>query len=152
MHIRRAKREEAELLTALTIRSKAYWDYDARFMADAEAELTFQPERFGPDFLVFVAEEDGRPIAFYSLIRLNQSTGELHDLFVEPEHIRCGIGTLLWQHAVDTARALKVRTLLLTADPHAEGFYLHRGALIVDFIHSAVRSDRCLPRMRYDLR
>jgi hypothetical protein len=41
--IRRALREEAGALTALAIRSKAHWGYDASFMVRAAADLEITP-------------------------------------------------------------------------------------------------------------
>ena len=37
--IRRARPEDAALLTDLTVRSKSHWGYDADFLADAAANL-----------------------------------------------------------------------------------------------------------------
>lgn len=37
--IRRARPEDAALLTDLTVRSKSHWGYEADFLADAAANL-----------------------------------------------------------------------------------------------------------------
>lgn len=50
--IRRAKREEASALTALTLRSKAHWGYDDSFMADAKTDPTFDSSAYDPDWHV----------------------------------------------------------------------------------------------------
>src|SRR5687768_14923343 len=56
--IRRARPDEAEHLTALTLRSKAHWGYDADFMAACVPSLTITSERIAtPGELVFVAED-----------------------------------------------------------------------------------------------
>lgn len=134
---------------ALTLRSKASWGYDAAFMKAAEPELIFEPERFAPHFLVFVIEIDGQYLGFCSLIPSGESSVELHDLFVDPDHMGCGIGTLLWRHAVETARRLGYCKMTLTADPNAEGFYLERGAVISRFSESRAQNGRMLPEMEY---
>ena len=62
--IRRARLEEADLLTALTMRSKAHWQYDAAFLAAARQELEFPPGKSFPDFHVYVLEEAGKIVGF----------------------------------------------------------------------------------------
>lgn len=151
MSIRRARANEAAALTALAIRSKAWWGYDPAFMARAEAELTFQPARFEPDFLVFALEDNGRIAGFYSLIPLTPETIEMNDFFVDPDHIGRGAGRRLWLHAVQIARSLNYQSILLTADPHAEAFYRKCGATTIGFIPSGVQEGRSLPRMEYEL-
>jgi GNAT superfamily N-acetyltransferase len=148
-NIRRARIDEAESLTALAIRSKAYWGYDAEFMSKAAPELTCEPDKFGPDLLVFLLEAEGSILGFYSLIPLNDATIELHDLFVDPDHIGEGMGALLWRHAVQTARKRNYQTIVLTADPHAEPFYRKCGAITRDYIISPIQVDRSLPQMQY---
>jgi N-acetylglutamate synthase-like GNAT family acetyltransferase len=147
--IRRARLEEAQLLTELTMRSKAYWQYDASFLADARQELEFQPNKFLPDFHVYVLEEDGQMLGFYSLIPTGHEAIELHDLFVEPSCIGKGYGKQLWDHSVNLVRELGFRTLVLTADPNAEPFYARQGAIRTGERESSVRSDRKLPIMEY---
>ena len=130
--IRRARLEEADLLTALTMRSKAHWQYDAAFLAAARQELEFPPGKFLPDFHVYVLEQTGKIVGFYSLIPLPPERIELNDLFVEPSRIGKGHGKRLWDHAIDLSRRLGFRKLVLTADPHAEPFYLRQGAVRVN--------------------
>jgi len=133
------------------MRSKAYWGYNAEFLSRAEPELTFRAEKFGPEFLVFVLEAQERYVGFYSLVPLTAMVIELYDLFVEPDHIGQGAGKLLWSHAVETARSLGCRTMVLTADPHAEAFYKKRGAVTTGYVPSSVETGRNLPRMEYQI-
>lgn len=147
--IRRALPQEAEALTALTLRSKAWWGYDSAFMTRAEPELRFNPSKFEPEFLVFVSERDGCLAGFCSLIPLNQDQIELYDLFVDPPYIGTGVGRKLWHYAVDTARSRHCRAILLTADPNAEAFYRRHGAVTISSIPSPVEPGRTLPRMEY---
>ena len=55
--IRRARGREAAALSALAMRSKAHWGYDAAFMAACRAELTLTPEGIAAR-PVFVCEAD----------------------------------------------------------------------------------------------
>ncbi|GAC1626168.1 MAG: GNAT family N-acetyltransferase [Candidatus Acidiferrum sp.] len=149
--IRRAREDEATLLTELTLRSKAHWGYDAAFMADARKDLTFQASRFLPDFHVYILETEEKPIGFCSLIPIDRETIELFDLFVEPECIGRGHGKQLWEYAVNLARTLDYKEMILTADPHAEPFYLRQGAVRTGEKPSNVRPDRMSPLMKYAL-
>jgi N-acetylglutamate synthase-like GNAT family acetyltransferase len=137
--IRRARFDGAPLLTELTMRSKLFWRYDASFLADARQELEFQPNKFLPDFHVYILEEDGQMLGFCSLIPIEHETIKLHDLFIEPSHIGKGYGKLLWGHSVNAARELGIRTLVLTADPNAEPFYARQGAVRTAEKTSSVR-------------
>jgi N-acetylglutamate synthase-like GNAT family acetyltransferase len=118
-------------------------------MTAAKPELTFEPEKFAPQFLVFVIEKNGQYWGFYSLIPSSESSIELRDLFVDPAHMGCGVGTRLWHHAVATARSLGHRKVTLTADPNAERWYANRGAITVQSVESSVQAGRWLPKMEY---
>ena len=150
-HIRRAHPEEGSLLTELTVRSKASWGYDDSFMESARPELEFQAGKFLPDFHVYILEAEGEPLGFCSLISVDSNTAELHDLFIEPRHIGKGHGKKLWDYAVNLARTLGFRRLILTADPNAEPFYARQGAVRIGEKRSPVHSDRSLPVMEYIL-
>jgi GNAT superfamily N-acetyltransferase len=148
--IRRARPDEADLLTGLTLRSKAHWGYDREFMDAARAELAFRPEKY-PGFEVYVLERGGRVVGYCSLIPQSGHEVALDDLFVEPDAIGQGYGKVLWDHAVRRARELGFEEMTLIADPNAEPFYRSRGAEKVGEVASTVVPDRVLPLMRYRL-
>ena len=150
-HIRRADPGEAKRITQLTMRSKAHWGYSEEFMAAAAGELEFRPEKFGPDFLVFVIEEGAALAGFCSLLKVDPATIELHDLFVDPPCIGRGYGKRLWRHAIEVARARGFQRMTLTADPHAEPFYIAQGARRIGEIASTVQKGRLLPLLEFDL-
>jgi len=147
--IRPADPSEGSFLTELTIRSKAHWGYSEAFMVLATPELEFRPEKFMPDFLVYVLEMDNIRVGFCSLLRVDDDTVELHDLFIDPAHIGCGHGKRLWFFALDIARGRGFRRLTLTADPNAEPFYLAQGAVRIEEQPSPVQHDRVLPVLEY---
>jgi len=150
--IRRARPDESQMLTDLTLRSKAHWGYSASFLERARPELEFHAAKFQPDFHVYVLEVEDKPVGFCSLIPIDRDTVELYDLFVEPGHIGKGYGKELWEHAVGLALNLGFRKLVLTADPNAEPFYTSRGVVRTGEKGSPVTSDRPLPMMEYALR
>jgi GNAT superfamily N-acetyltransferase len=148
--IRRARPDEADLLTGLTLRSKAHWGYDREFMDAALAELRFRPEKY-PGFEVYVLERSARILGYYSLIPRSALDVELDDLFVEPDAIGQGHGKVLWNHAVQRATELGFQEMTLTSDPYAEPFYRARGAEKTGEVASTVTPNRDLPLMRYRL-
>jgi GNAT superfamily N-acetyltransferase len=139
------------MLTELTVRSKAYWGYDDSFIERARPDLEFHASKFLPDFHVYIPEADGEPLGYCSLIPVDSYTVELHDLFIEPRHIGKGHGKKLWDYAVNLASSLGFCRLVLTADPNAEPFYAHQGALRRGEKPSPGDSDRKLPVMEYIL-
>jgi GNAT superfamily N-acetyltransferase len=150
--IRPARPEEAALLSDLEVRSKAYWGYDVDFMAVFAAETLIAPEHL--DAHIFrVAESGGKVGGFYSLEHRDGEAMWLENLFIDPDAIRAGYGSLLFDHAVETARALGYRFIEFDSDPNAEGFYLKKGAVRISARPRPIpgQPDRLLPKMRFDL-
>ncbi|GGN09743.1 ribosomal protein S18 acetylase RimI-like enzyme [Actinoplanes campanulatus] len=148
--MRLARVEEAGALSELALRSKAYWGYDEPFLEACRAELTLLPGEV-TSRRTSVVEIDGRIAGFYTLDG-QPPEGELGNLWIDPEHLRRGIGRGLWQHAMGVARELGFTTILIDAEPHAEGFYLEMGATTVGTTPSTSIPGRVLPRMRFDLK
>ena len=126
MHVRRAVSEDAERLSALALTAKAHWGY-------AEAQL----EEWRPNLEIsaesvlarptFVGELSGKIVGFYSLVP-STSAWELDNLWVAPQHMRCGLGRELISHAMQTAAAAGATSMIVDADPNAESFYIACGA------------------------
>jgi GNAT superfamily N-acetyltransferase len=74
----------------------------------------------------YVAEEDGSVVGFASWAE-GDGTFELEDLFVDPDWRRRGIAAALVDRIGDVLRAQGVRSLEVTANPHAQGFYTAAG-------------------------
>ena len=148
--VRAAHPSEAAALTELALRSKAHWGYDEAFMAACREELTVTAAsvRDGP---YFVAESDGALLGFYGIARLDEQRADLLHFFVDPPAIGHGHGALLLRHAAERARALGYRTLVIDADPNAEGFYLAQGARRIGEAASGSIPWRQLPQLRMDL-
>jgi GNAT superfamily N-acetyltransferase len=149
--IRRARPEEAATLSALALRSKAHWGYDAEFLAACRDDLTLSAEDIvrSP---VYVFDGGGAPSGFYRLLLQDEDVAELDDLFVEPAAMGQGVGKRLWRHAVATAANLGCSEMVWQSDPQAEGFYLAMGARRAGESESTVTPGRMLPFMRFRLR
>ncbi|MEU8495841.1 GNAT family N-acetyltransferase [Streptomyces lavendulae] len=135
--VRAARDGEAAALTALVMRSKAYWGYDAGFLASCAPELAV---REGELALRRIAVAENGPGSLLGVTSLEVLEGEpggapegevarLGLLFVEPSAIGRGVGRLLYRDVLGRAAALGVRRLLIDSDPHAVGFYRAMGAV-----------------------
>jgi N-acetylglutamate synthase-like GNAT family acetyltransferase len=149
MKLRPARPDEAATLSDLAMRSKAHWGYDDEFLARCRPVLTLKPDEIVSGRTT-VASEDGRVVGFYTL-NDDPPEGELGNLWIDPAHMRKGAGRLLLTHAVETARAVGFKTLLIAADPNAEGFYRAMGAVRTGSVASEVTPGRELPLLRLDL-
>jgi GNAT superfamily N-acetyltransferase len=146
---RRARPEEAGLLSVLARRSKAHWGYDPQFLEACRAELTLSPD-FIAGGEVWVLEADSRILGFYSLAKWHSQL-ELAHFFVDPERLGEGTGRSLWLDAVQRSASLGHQRLLIQSDPHAEGFYLKLGAERIGEVPSQVQQGRMLPLLLYQL-
>ena len=148
--IRPARPEEAEGLSALVLRSKAHWGYDAAFMAQVVDALRVTPEMIRAGGIAVAADREDRPLGLAS-VSVPGAEAELELLFVDPAAMGQGAGRALWRHAVAMARAGGASTLWILADPGAEPFYRAMGAETVARAPSDAIPGRTLPRMRADL-
>jgi GNAT superfamily N-acetyltransferase len=149
--IRRARPAEASVLSALALRSKAHWGYDADFLAACRDDLTLSPDDIATS-PVYVCDGSDAPLGYYRLVLQDNGVAELDALFVEPAAMGQGIGRRLWRHAVATATKLDCSELVWQSDPQAEGFYLALGAQRAGESESTVTPGRMLPFMRFRLR
>lgn len=143
--IRRARPGEADVLSALAMRSKAYWGYDDAFLEACREALTIT-EKYISDNPVYVIEKQAIVTGFCSLV-VHGDSAELDNLFIDPLFIGRGCGRLLWDKAVEMSKEMGIRVLTIDADPFAEGFYKRIGAVKVGDSESTVVPGRMLPRM-----
>ena len=150
--IRAATAEDAAVLSAVAMRSKAYWGYSPAFMESCRSELTVSPEKIlSGDCDYQVAIEGEIASGFYVLRMLSDIEFELEALFVEPERIGHGIGRLLIEHALRELARKDAETLLIQGDPNAASFYLAAGARHIGTRESGSIPGRLLPLYQIDL-
>ncbi len=149
IRIRDAVAEEAEGLEELQRRSSDVWEeYREQLAANLDAiEL---PQSFIEQGWVRVAvDSDGKPIGFSVVIPTDDQVHELDGLFVEPDHMRCGVGRALVRDAAARAARAGADRLEVTAGP-AQGFYEKVGFQLVGTAETrfgpAVRMRRRLQR------
>ena len=123
--IRRARPEEANILSRIAIAAKNHWNYPAHWMERWIPQLTFSPTYFEENES-WAAEMGDEPIAFYTL---QEKSGHawLDNIWVLPAYIGQGVGKQLFRHALGRARELGHESLQLEAEPNAVGFYEKMG-------------------------
>ncbi len=147
--LRPATSQELPALSALCLRSKAYWGYDEAFMAACvetltltEADLTVSP--------LIVAQVGDQMAGMAQLAYVGEEL-EIDALFVDPPFIGTGCGRVLFDWCVDTAKSMGAPYLRIEADPGAASFYERMGAVRIGEAPSAAIKDRMLPLLRLDL-
>jgi GNAT superfamily N-acetyltransferase len=144
--LRRARPDEASVLTDLALAAKGFWGYDQAFLESCRAELTFTAEDVARRHFV-VADVGGRVAGFYS-VDGQPPVGELAHMWVRPGEIGTGLGRIMWQDAMTAAAAAGFRYLKIEAEPNAEGFYRRMGAERIGETPSGSIPGRMLPLMQ----
>lgn len=157
--IRRAVQSEHDILTTISFRSKAYWQYPQEFFVIWQQELTITPEYIAAND-VFLYEKDTAIVAYYSLVELPEdilladilleSGFWLEHMFVEPEYIGRGIGRELFGHCRNILELCGVAKLKVLADPCAQKFYEKMGCRFIENYPSTIVG-RTTPYMEYSL-
>jgi GNAT superfamily N-acetyltransferase len=148
--IRPARRGEAASLTAICLRSKAHWGYDAEFMRLSTPHITVHESDIEAGHVLVGCDASGRIIG---LVRVQPEgeEAELGLMFVDPSAIGTGAGRALFEAATVLARRLGAKRMTILADPNAAPFYERMGARFVRNAPSDAIPGRTLPFYEYDL-
>ena len=113
MSIRPGRAEDIPQVLPLVAKTIAFHQGldELRFGAVPNAHLRYEGWMRRPDTIFFVAEVEGRVVGFllgaiqeeYAMYRTGRY-GMLHDLWVEPEHRRCGLARGMVTAALDRFR------------------------------------------------
>lgn len=128
--IRRAKPAEAQAITDLVVRSKAFWGYSEEFMKYAAAVLTVTPQ-YIETRPTYVLEQAGQLLGMCSLKEATSEEVELDMLFVAPEAMGQGVGRQLVEYVKGVAAVSGYHTLFVESDPNAAGFYEKMGGQLI---------------------
>lgn len=150
--IRAAKPGEAEALSALCVRSKAHWGYDADFMRLSAVSLTVSTELIASGRVVVAEDPVGRVLGVAAVAPMEKGGSyDLDRLFVEPDALRRGVGQALMRAVEKIARDEGAARLVILADPNASAFYERMGAVRVGDAPSDSIPGRVLPLFQLDL-
>lgn len=148
--IRRARPDEAGTLTEISHAAKRHWGYPETWIVGWKNDLTITAD-FVAGHEMFVAVRSDQVLGCCALV-MTDSFAEIEHMWIRPEHMGSGIGRGLFEHAKRRAEELGAKALELSADPHAEGFYKHMGAVRIGEVCAAMDGvPRVLPRMRIEL-
>jgi GNAT superfamily N-acetyltransferase len=152
IRVRAARAGEVDALSALCLRSKAHWGYDAEFMRRSVPALTVAPAIIEAGQVLVAEDSDGRLLGVAAVEAL-ETPGEfdLALLFVDPGAIGSGVGRELFDAAVKLAADQGGASLSILADPFAAAFYQHLGAVKIGEVQSDVIPGRRVPLFRYDI-
>jgi GNAT superfamily N-acetyltransferase len=148
--VRPARAGEAASLTALCLRSKAHWGYDAEFMRLCVPSLTVREESIAEGRVLVATDGSGQTVGTVSVGR-DGDDAELALMFVDPTVIGGGMGRTLFEAAVVLARKLGYRRMTILADVNAAPFYERMGARFLRNEPSDAIPGRVLPFYEYDL-
>ena len=150
VHIRRARPDEAKVLTEIALAAKRHWGYPENWIEHWKNDLTITPD-FIANNEMYVAVS-GEEIVGCCAIAFSDSLTELEHMWIRPEHMGTGVGRALFTHARERAADLKIPMMELSADPNAEGFYQRMGAQRIGEVKSEIEGKpRVLPRMSVNL-
>ena len=150
VQVRSAKPGESQNLTALCVRSKAHWGYDAAFMKLSAAALVVNEDDIAAG-RVLVAADDADRVIGMACVLPDGDTTDLDALFIDPPAIGSGAGRALFEAALILARRQGARRMTILADPNAAAFYERMGARYLRNAPSDAIPGRTLPFYEYDL-
>ena len=140
--IEKAEPHDADVLTSISFSAKRYWNYPEEYFDIWKDELTITPEYIEKN-KVYVATE-GITIGYYSIVNVETDLhlpttilprgSWLEHMFIEPNHIGRGIGTMFIDHLRNQHPGL-VKVL---SDPFAKDFYIKQGFTYITDIPSTI--------------
>jgi N-acetylglutamate synthase-like GNAT family acetyltransferase len=150
IQIRRAKPDEASVLTEIAHAAKRHWGYPENWIEQWKDDLTITPE-FILRNEVYVALSGEEIVGCCALV-CGAEQAELEHMWIKPEHIGTGVGRALFLYLKERAVNLGLPALEISSDPNAEGFYQRMGAKRTGDVRSEIEGKpRVLPRMTVEL-
>ncbi|MDC1174104.1 GNAT family N-acetyltransferase [Bacteriovoracaceae bacterium] len=147
--IRKALSKEAHFLSELALRSKAYWGYDKTFIEKCRPHIKIDDDyiKSWPVIVLLVTDK----IVGFASLKVISDEKRLDNLWIAPEHIQSGYGTLLFNEAVIEAKKLGWDYFRLAGEEKSIGFYTKKGAKLIGKVQSRLGKDIFLPHMEYKI-
>ncbi|GAA3767485.1 GNAT family N-acetyltransferase [Flavobacterium ginsengiterrae] len=149
MNIQKAKPEDHIHLTEITKKSKAFWGYSQEQILAWDKHLTITAD-YIQNNPVFTLVEENKIIGYYSYFKQENNQVKLDNLFILPEYIGKGFGTLLMNDFLQRMRDEKCQKIILDSEPKAEQFYQKLGFKKVGEFETSIKN-RFMPIMEMDL-
>ncbi len=149
IEITKANANDYRVLTDITKKSKAYWEYSDEQMREWSDLLTIT-EEYIQNNEVYKLVINQSIVAYYSYFEIEKNSVRLDNLFVSPENIGKGYGKLLMNDFILKIKKSEAQRIILDADPNAQKFYESFGFVKIGEIETSIK-DRFLPIMELKL-
>ena len=150
MKVEKANKEDHQVLTEITKKSKAFWGYSKEQMILWNDALTISEDQIESQFIYKLAHEN-QIIGYYSYYFETEKIIKLDNLFLLPEFIGKGIGNQLMTDFLNRIKEITtINKVLLDADPNAEKFYQKFGFNTIGQLETSIKN-RFLPQMELNL-
>ncbi len=149
MTVTKSSIEDDEILTAITKKSKAYWEYSDEQL-EKWSELLTITKNYIENNNVYKLLFNNLIVGYYSYFNLDENTVKLDSLFILPTYIGKGLGNILMNDFINRVKRAESKKIILDADPNAQKFYEKFGFIEVGQIETAI-NDRYLPIMELKL-
>ena len=151
LKIRKAQLEDLPELNRVLRASKGHWGYSQAYL-DEFMEKLGVTENCIANYQIFCVNVDDQFVGFYGFRKNEDDKDELDFFFLDPRYIGKGIGLLMWDSCLDTAKTLGIKDFVLNSEPNAETFYLKLGCKKIGYKKSVVSWEtRSIPIMSYSL-
>jgi GNAT superfamily N-acetyltransferase len=121
-----ARAESLDRINRLIARSKSYWAWPNGYLEQALPLHRVTPAYLRANRCFEALDRSDVLLAFASVLESDDRV-IIDNLWVAPEHIRCGIGKAMCEHLFRLARQTGWPQLWVLPDPPAEGFYFRMG-------------------------
>lgn len=149
MKIEKSDRNDHLILSEITFQGKAFWGYEKEQLEKWRNDLTITEEYIENNETFKLMIED-KIIGYYSVLKLENKTIKLDNLFLLPEFIGKGYGKLLMNHCINRAKEMNMKKIVLDSEPNAELFYQSFGFKVYDKLKTSIEN-RFLPQMELNI-
>lgn len=126
LRIRRARADEAALLTRLARTAKGSWNYPAEWLSDWQDQLTITSEYLSQQQVLVADTAEG--VSGMAALEVGEEGARLEHVWVHPGHQGAGVGRALVAEALQIAAGMGRQRVSVVSDPNAEPFYRRLGA------------------------
>ncbi len=148
MIIVRALSDDDVELTEITKKSKAYLNFSLD-QIEKNNDLTIT-KNYIEQNNTYKLMIDDKIIGYYSFIDLDKVNVKLDNIFVLPEYIRNGYGSMLMDDLFGRLKQNGIKKVVLYAEPKLEKFYMNMGFNVIGQLENYIKN-RLLPVMEKEL-
>ncbi|MGL1887850.1 MAG: GNAT family N-acetyltransferase [Reichenbachiella sp.] len=158
-NIAKATQSDSERLTTISFTAKEYWNYPQHYIDVWSDELTIT-SLYVETNIVYKYTLNGSIVAYYSLVNIDEDLEYKNDvlpkglyldhMYIMPEAIRKGIGTIMFQHLIEYCKSLHISEFGILSDPNSKDFYMKLRCEFIKEFPSNI-PNRTTPYLRYTI-